>query len=180
MRLHCDIKVLDPLASDNGRVGNGSSVNALVPQTLAGAVSFTAVVAGGYHTCGLANGGTLYCWGDNGLRQLGYREIGCVLAPTPVVGEIVFSSVSARGFHTCGISSDGALYCWGFNRFGQVGVGTTEDADAPQRVLSPVAQLNLMQAATCARLKKSAPSNAQTRSTQSHAMSEPLACSHDE
>ena len=33
--------------------------------------AFIAVSAGGYHTCGLVEDGTLYCWGDNDTGALG-------------------------------------------------------------------------------------------------------------
>ena len=38
---------------------------------VSGALTFTALVAGNGHTCGLVSGGTAYCWGDNDYGQLG-------------------------------------------------------------------------------------------------------------
>ena len=39
--------------------------------TAPGGDAYTALVAGNVHTCGLATGGTAYCWGYNGYGQLG-------------------------------------------------------------------------------------------------------------
>ena len=38
-----------------------------VPGAVANWGTYTALVAGGTHTCGLATDGTAYCWGNNQL-----------------------------------------------------------------------------------------------------------------
>ena len=40
-------------------------------QVVAGGVSFAAVTAGGYHTCGVTIVGAAYCWGGNRYGELG-------------------------------------------------------------------------------------------------------------
>ena len=69
--------------------------------------TFTAVSAGGAHTCAIRVGGTLVCWGDDSKGQDAVRG-----------GE--FTSVSAGGAHSCAIRSNGHLACWGDNTDGQV------------------------------------------------------------
>ena len=67
---------------------------------------FSAVSAGGGHTCGLRETGAVECWGNN--------DVGQTDAPA---GR--FSAVSAGGGHTCGLRETGAVECWGFNDVGQ-------------------------------------------------------------
>jgi alpha-tubulin suppressor-like RCC1 family protein len=68
----------------------------------------TSVSAGGYHTCGLKEDGTLQCWGVNGYGQ--------TTVPSPNTN---WAQVNAGGYHTCGLKADGTLRCWGRNDFGQ-------------------------------------------------------------
>ena len=67
---------------------------------------FTAVSAGGRHSCGLRADGTIVCWGNNG----GGRA-------DPPEGE--FTAVSAGAWHSCGVRTDGTIVCWGDNFHGQ-------------------------------------------------------------
>ena len=67
--------------------------------------AFTAVSAGGEHTCGLRESGAIECWG-------GYHR----QSDTP---EGSYSAVSAGGSHTCGLRESGAIECWGNNGDGQ-------------------------------------------------------------
>ena len=78
---------------------------------LPASVRFTAIDAGGGHTCGLRADGTVVCWGDNQHAQAhaldGY-----------------FRAVSAGGNHSCGLRSDNTILCWGANQYGQTGALT--------------------------------------------------------
>ena len=75
-------------------------------QPAVGESRFSAVSAGGHHTCGLRETGAVGCWG--------YNEDGQTDAPT---GR--FSAVSAGYRHTCGLRETGAVECWGYNGSGQ-------------------------------------------------------------
>ena len=67
---------------------------------------FTAVSAGFSHTCGVAEDGSVTCWGKNDAGQA-----------TPPEGR--FLSVSAGKDYTCGVKHDGRLACWGRNDYGR-------------------------------------------------------------
>ena len=62
--------------------------------------TYTAVAAGGFHTCALRADGTIACWGSNDEAQ--------VEAPAGV-----YVAVSAGGFHSCALGADNAIICWG-------------------------------------------------------------------
>src|SRR5689334_6315531 len=87
---------------------------------------FVEITAGYAHTCARQYGGDLYCWGSNGLGQIGLGEsdpLGqptptpcasgapCVTAPTLVMGGV--SQVTAGDAHTCAINTSADAYCWG-------------------------------------------------------------------
>jgi hypothetical protein len=81
-----------------GQLGDNSTVDMAVPvMVAAGGLRFTALTAGGNHTCALATGGAAYCWGANGRGQLGvggfpYSRQG---TPMPVAGGLAFTSLTA-------------------------------------------------------------------------------------
>jgi alpha-tubulin suppressor-like RCC1 family protein len=94
---------------------------------VSGSTTLVSISAGHKHACGLAAGGSAYCWGENLSGQVGDGTHGYAGAPVPVTGGLTFASVSARGpSHSCGVTPDRAAYCWGANGFGQLGtVGDT-------------------------------------------------------
>ncbi len=59
-------------ANSTGAVGDGSS-EAIRPAPIpvAGGLTFQLLVAGSDHTCGVTSSASLYCWGSNGVGQLG-------------------------------------------------------------------------------------------------------------
>ena len=137
-----------------GQLGVAGSTGATVPTVVSGGRSFTQLVAGNSHTCGLeAGSGQAWCWGYNQTGQLGIGTTTNAGAPTAVAGGHTFSSLAAGSFHTCGVETASAnVWCWGQNSAGQVGDGTTVDRLNPTLVSSSrkFASLGLGRTHSCA------------------------------
>lgn len=101
---------------------------------------FTAIAAGGFHTCGLRNDGKVMCWGHDGSGQLGDGGgLGTSYTPvtvkhdhdadatTALVDLDHVVAVTSGEYHGCAVLDTGAVKCWGHNGFGQLGDGTTTD-----------------------------------------------------
>lgn len=126
-----------------GHLGGGTTdPYSATPVAVTGGLLFTALGAGGGHTCGLVAGGTLYCWGGNLLGQLGNStNLGTSnpnYTPTAVAG-LTLASVAINAAHTCALTPAGQAWCWGFNRYGQI--GTTENNGTDIGVPTPSAVL---------------------------------------
>ena len=107
----------DSYAQSSGNVEKvlSARVDATVGADLA-SLTFAAVSAGFFHSCGILDGqnmqtaGSLRCWGWNGYKQ--------AVLPTELAGA-TFAAIAAEGFHTCGIldgqntQTAGLLRCWG-------------------------------------------------------------------
>lgn len=73
-------------------------------------IDLESVSAGENFTCGVAAGGSAYCWGLIG------GDSGSLNHPVPalVTGGLTFAAVSAGHIYACGLTSGGAAYCWSF------------------------------------------------------------------
>ena len=49
----------------------------LVPELVSLALPFNTLESSGWHTCGVVNDGTTYCWGDNEYGALGSNVVSC-------------------------------------------------------------------------------------------------------
>lgn len=117
--------------------------NQLIPTRLdvPAGVSFTSIGGGASHACGLGSDGAAYCWGYDGVGQLGngadrfeHDTATQVVMPSGVR----FTSLSVGGQTTCAIGDNHRAYCWGYGDFGQLGVGVRiYGADAPVLVALP-------------------------------------------
>ncbi len=86
------------------------------------------------HTCAIDIEGTAYCWGGNGIGQLGNdtqsdSSVPVKVDKTGVLSGRKLNSISAGAFHTCAIDTEGKAYCWGWNGYGQLGVETETETD---------------------------------------------------
>src|SRR5690606_31897334 len=84
-------------------------------------VEWTALTTHTFHTCGLARGGDLYCWGRNVEGQLGLGDTELRESPTRVGNA---SAVVAGRFTTCALIG-GGVACTGKNERGELGLGDT-------------------------------------------------------
>lgn len=132
-----------------GQLGNGASGTDPnpAPVMVQGALAFSRLTAGTFHTCGLTPAGVAYCWGVNVDGQLGSPTNAGVVTPNavplPVNTGLTFIALEAGAWHTCGLTATGAVYCWGSNQFGQLGhsenAGQVGPNPAPLQVATTVA-----------------------------------------
>lgn len=88
------------------------TVRTVQPTTLAG---------GDTHTCGIDADGSVACWGNGLVGQLGSGFRTNVLAPVFISSGLRFKALAAGFVHTCGLAVDSTAYCWGGDAVGQLG-----------------------------------------------------------
>ena len=120
-----------------GQLGDGAPApRQLQPVPVAGGLLFSLIRAGSTHTCALQQTtGYAYCWGGNGVGQVGNGTGGTaftdrVTTPAAVSGAIAFVALDIGASHTCALVTNQTVgsktYCWGWNDYGQLGVSTNE------------------------------------------------------
>jgi alpha-tubulin suppressor-like RCC1 family protein len=121
-----------------GALGDGTTFDQLSPVLIADSLTFTAVSAGEFHTCGVT-AAAASCWGSNFAGQLGDGTTSTdTLSPVLVVGNMTFATLSLGGDHTCAATAAPVAYCWGYNNLGQLGDGTMTDRSSPTLVTGSV------------------------------------------
>ncbi len=109
-------------------------------------VRYVSISLGRDHTCGLTNGGILYCWGLSRYGQLGVGAVNLLpgndsaFLPTPsaVAGGHAFVQTTAGDHYHCALTSGGAAFCWGLNSQGQLGTGDTLARSVPTAVVGGI------------------------------------------
>ena len=97
-----------------GQVGSGDgSIQSPVPTLVAGRLRWILIDAAYYHTCGVAEDHSAWCWGRNAFGQLGDGTITDRPTPVEVIGGEKWHKLSGSFRHTCGIKLDGSAWCWG-------------------------------------------------------------------
>ena len=109
----------------NGRLGTTGLSNAVTPSATASLGSTASeVAAGGAHTCALLSTGSITCFGNNNMGQLGQvLATASSSSPTLVVLASTATHVAAGGQFTCALLSTATVHCFGDNASGQLGSG---------------------------------------------------------
>src|SRR5262249_38647568 len=119
---------------------------------------YVAVGVGARHVCALTEHHEMFCWGDNGLGQLGLGDNtgdnALVAVPTQVRDPASWTALAVGAEHTCGVH-DGRVYCWGRDVEGQVSGAPGGVVTAPMKVAfsgmpPPIEQLAAGNDHTCA------------------------------
>lgn len=121
-----------------GVLGSGADSNQLLPRPVTGGLTFTALSAGPFHSCGIASGAA-YCWGsgDNGQLGVGTPPDNCsgnpcARSPTLVAGGFTWRAITTGQGHSCAITTGLVAYCWGRGLVvGQIGVGKDTSTTTP-------------------------------------------------
>lgn len=79
------------------------------------------VGGGDNHTCARKANGTVWCWGDNLVSQLGISSFSNPPGPVPIVGVRSATALGVGGDHACAVVSGGDVWCWGDNGLGELG-----------------------------------------------------------
>jgi alpha-tubulin suppressor-like RCC1 family protein len=136
-----------------GQLGDGTAAPRSVPTQVAGGHRFHSIVtSSGFaegtgidattqaqlaHTCALTEDGTPYCWGWNGVGQVGSGSaVQYQFAPELVSGGLRLDELGVGGGFTCGRRGD-AVWCWGSNTRGQLGNGGIANSAIPVPVGAP-------------------------------------------
>ena len=122
-----------------GNVGTGQQKYP-VNVTDAGGTALTGMVgvsAGREHTCAVAMGGGVKCWGRGVQGQIGNGVESNQDHPVDVVGSELFIALAgSKGSHQCALTRGGEVMCWGFNFYGGLGDDTNDKKSAPVAVVA--------------------------------------------
>ena len=121
-----------------GQTGNNNPASNTAPQmitTLPTAV--VRVSSGWFHTCALAGGDSIMCWGKNYEGELGNSSTVSRADAAHLTGikdGTTFKDLDAGGRTTCALTTDSQVYCWGKNDYGQLGIRSLSDYLYPMQV----------------------------------------------
>ena len=124
--------------NDSGQLGAGSistgSVTPLAVQGLGGSRSAALGLGVGF-SCALGSEGSVSCWGDNAVRQLGDASGVSSTTAVAVPGLSGAVALASGGFHSCVIAADGSVWCWGDASQGRLGGGAEANGMIPVQVV---------------------------------------------
>lgn len=111
-------------ANNFGQLGNGTTVESLVPIPIDTLNSYLSISAGIFHSHAIKADGTLWSWGRNTFGALGDGTELNRTSPVQIGTDTLWKYVNGSRFHTVGIKVDSTIWAWGNNGNAQLGNGT--------------------------------------------------------
>ncbi|WP_412471163.1 hypothetical protein [Halobacteriovorax sp. RT-2-4] len=99
-----------------------------------GNLTWSKIVGGSQHSCGITTQSKLYCWGEGWYGEIGYGVDEPKYIPHIVDGEKTWKDVAPGYRITCGIDGSDDMYCWGDNTYNRFADGTTTDSFVPKLI----------------------------------------------
>jgi len=106
------------------------------------------ITAGSAYSCFMLDNGSVKCWGENNLGQLGLGDIiirgdnssdmGDNLTIVDLGSGRTATSITTGTGYTCVLLDDDSVKCWGWADFGQLGAGKTDEYDEPPDLKIPL------------------------------------------
>ena len=122
----------------NGELGKGTNTGSSTPVSVTGLSNAIAISASrdssNHFACALLSGGSVECWGDNGVGELGNGATARSSTPVSVTGLSNAMAISAGNSFACALLSGGSVECWGYNYYGTLGNGTVANSLTPVSV----------------------------------------------
>lgn len=98
----------------HGQVGDGTTINRIFPVNVTGMSSDVIDVStGGFHTCAIKSDHKVYCWGWNGLGELGDGTQDQHLTPVQVINLSGAEKIAVGQERSCALLDTGGVKCWG-------------------------------------------------------------------
>ena len=122
--------------NDKGQLGDGNTVDSLIPRPVKWITNAKAVASEWEHGCAVVGQGAVRCWGNNNFGQLGNGTTTNSALPVRVIGISSATAVAVGWGHSCALLASGAIRCWGVNTRGELGHGTDASwSSAPVNVV---------------------------------------------
>jgi alpha-tubulin suppressor-like RCC1 family protein len=119
--------------NDFGMLGDGTTVDRLVPTPTPALDGVLELAFGEDFTCGRFADARVRCWGYNGWGSLGNGRLDSYPNPMPTlvpgVSDVV--QIAAGGGTACAREASGRLLCWGIGMNGEIGDGLRSARSSP-------------------------------------------------
>ncbi len=124
----------------DGRLGNNSTVSALTPVSVLGAVkTFCEIGAGNATTAAIDKNGLIWSWGFNNSGQLGNGANIAQSTPVSVAGaRKTFCKISLSNGQTLALDKNGRAWAWGFNANALLGDNSVTARNTPVSVAGAI------------------------------------------
>lgn len=142
-----------------GMLGNGDETNTVSTTPVLVSTppgGFAEIATAVEHRCAIARiDGRVWCWGRNGLGQLGQLATSVTLSSVPIVADAVPKAkrIAARNYFSCIVDEDDDVWCWGRNDLRQLG-RDDQSNETPNKVALPAKakEVELTSESACALL----------------------------
>jgi|GEM_PF-5356110 len=122
----------------DGQLGDGTTINKMIPVKISGQEHKRTATAGGSHGLMVDMSGQVWAWGLNSFGQLGNEAVYSSVSPIMIPSFSGINAVAAGYSHSLALDTSGNVWAWGDNSYGQLGDGTMTNQTSPVQVMAGV------------------------------------------